>query len=246
MNISNLDLNKLINNLKNKKDFDSFNNFLWLNIINRKNDASNLRKLISLWIDKYPKYDRRVWKNSITSKRILSWLLNADIIFSSTNIDFRNKFLNSLIVQSNHLKKNYFYESNKIVQIEIISALIVTGLIFKEYDQNFDFGIKELEKLIYNYFDDNGFPVSRSPDELLKTLKYFIIIRECIKDGQSIVPEKLDEIIEKNVSCLKYITAPDNSLILFNGSVETNLDNFYDYLNHFNIKIKNLKKLLVE
>ena len=31
------------------------------------------------------------------------------------------------------------------------------------------------------------------------------------------------------------------NLILFNGSVETNLDNFYDYLNHFNIKIKNLK-----
>ena len=241
LRISNLNPRDLIDHYENRKDFDLFNNFLWLNIINRKNDASDLRKLISLWIDKNPKFTPLIWGSSITSLRIISWLLNADIILGSTNFDFKNKFLNSVMIQFNHLKKNYNYENNKVCQIEILSALIITGLVFKDYSHNFEFGIKELQKIIESYFDKNGFPISRSPNELLKITKYFIIVRECIKDAQSSVPEKLDEIIEKNLSCIKSITSPENNLVLFNGSVDTNLENFYNYLNHLNIKTKNLK-----
>jgi len=101
-----------------------------------------------------------------------------------------------------------------------------------------------LEKLIETFFDENGFPITRNPDDLLKFTKYFLLIKEVIKDAQKYVPDLLDNTIEKNLECLKQITTPNNSLPLFNGSVEDDLTNFYDYINHFKIKIKKPKNNL--
>ncbi len=40
-------------------------------------------------------------------------------------------------------------------------------MMFKEYDSSYKIGIKELEKIIKNYFDDTGFPKSRNPEDYL-------------------------------------------------------------------------------
>ena len=61
-----------------------------------------------------------------------------------------------------------------------------------------------------------------------------------MKDAQKYT-RFLEIILEKNLECLKKITTPLNTLPLFNGSVENDLTNFYNYLNHFNIKIKKTK-----
>ena len=126
----------------------------------------------------------------------------------------------------------------------MIAIFILSGLVFKEYEENYEYGLKELEKLIETFFDENGFPVTVNPDDLLKFTKYFLLIKEVIKDAQKYVPDLLDNTIEKNLECLKQITTPNNSLPLFNGSVEDDLTNFYDYINHFKIKIKKPKNNL--
>ena len=122
-----------------------------------------------------------------------------------------------------------------------ITALILSGLVFKEYEENYEYSLKELEKLIETFFDDKGFPLTRSPNDLLNFTKYFLLIKEVIKDAQKYVPDFLENILEKNLECLKQITTPTNSLPLFNGSIEDDLTNFYDYINHFKIKIKKPK-----
>ena len=55
-------------------------NFLWLNLINRKTDGKNIQKIIYLWMLKYFKFKRKIWDNSLISTRIISWILNSDII----------------------------------------------------------------------------------------------------------------------------------------------------------------------
>ena len=62
--------------------------------------------------------------------------------------EFRKNFLDSIISQSNHLKKNIKFEKNYSNRIEIITALLLSGLVFKEYKDNLDIGLKELEKLV--------------------------------------------------------------------------------------------------
>ena len=182
-----------------------------------------------------------VWETSIISKRIMSWILNADIILKNSNFAFKRNFIESIIIQTNHLRKNFKYEIDHQKKIEVIATLILSGLVFKEYEENYEYSLNELEKIIATFFDDKGFPLTRSPNDLLNYTKYFLLIKEVIKDAQKYVPETLEKMLEKNLECLKQITTPTNSLPLFNGSVENDLTNFYDFINHFKIKIKKPK-----
>ena len=223
------------------KEKRELHNFLWLSSIDRKDDASTLRKIISLWNEDNLKYKSLIWETSIISKRIMSWILNADIILKNSNFAFKRNFIESIVIQTNHLKKNFKYEIDHQKKIEVITALILSGLVFKEYEENYKYSLNELQKIIETFFDDKGFPLTRSPDDLLNYTKYFLLIKEVVKDAQKYVPETLESMLEKNLECLKQITTPNNSLPLFNGSVENDLTSFYDYINHFKIKIKKSK-----
>ncbi len=238
---NNLDPNNFWTQRYSNKEKKELHDFLWLSSIDRKDDASTLRKIISLWNQDNLKYKSLIWETSIISRRIMSWILNADIILKNSNFEFKRNFIESIVIQTNHLKRNFKYEIDHQKKIEVITALILTGLVFKEYEENFKYSLNELEKLIENFFDDKGFPLTRSPNDLLNYTKYFLLIKQVVKDAQKYVPETLENMLEKNLECLKQITTPNNSLPLFNGSVENDLTDFYDYINHFKIKIKKPK-----
>ena len=231
--IDNLDVTKFWDQNYSSKEKKELHDFLWLSSIDRKDNSSTLRKIISLWNTDNLKYKPLIWETSVISKRIMSWILNADIILKNSNFEFKRNFIKSIVIQTNHLKKNFKYEIDTHKKIEVITALILTGLVFKEYHENYEYSLRELEKLIETFFDKAGFPVTRNPHDLLNCTKYFLLIKEVIKDAQKYVPDYLEDILEKNLECLKQITTPENTLPLFNGSVECDLTSFYDYLNHF-------------
>ena len=109
----------------------------------------------------------------------------------------------------------------------------MTGLVFKEYEENFDIGIKELENLIKDFFDNNGFPLSRNPNDLIFFSKYLIFCREIIKDSQKYIPEFLNDIIYKILNCIHYIKTPNDQLPLFNGASSVDLKQIEKYLEEF-------------
>ena len=72
-------------------------------------------------------------------------------------------------------------------------------------------------------------------------MQYFILIKEWIKNGQEIVPDYLEDIIEKNLICLNSLVNSSKKVPLFNGVTEKNLDDFIEYLNKLNYRFdKNL------
>jgi len=144
--ISKVNLDDFWKNNYSKKENSNLNNFLWLNLIDRKNDGLVIQKIISIWIQQNKKYKNINWESETISKRVIAWMLNADIILNNAEKEFKIHFLQSLIIQINHLKKIVNFENNYLIKMEIVSAIILSGLIFKEYKKNFDFGIKELKK----------------------------------------------------------------------------------------------------
>ncbi len=229
---------------KNNWEEKEVHSFLWLNLIDRKNDGRSLQKIIDVWMLKHSKYKRKVWESSVLSKRIISWILNVDIILNNGSFYFKRNFLNSIISQTNHLKKNIKFEKNYSKRLEVLTALLLSGLVFKEYVNNFNIGIKELEKLTKDYFDDDGFPLTRNPSDLIFFSKYLLLCKECIKDAQQYIPEFLDIIINKNLKCIKEILTPNNQIPLFNGGAESNLEYFHKLLDDLDYKTKNKKKII--
>ena len=224
---------------KNVKDEKKLHSFLWLNLIDRKNDGRILQKIINVWVLKNSKYKKNVWENSVLSKRIISWLLNVDIVLKNSSFDFKRNFLESIISQTNHLKKNIKFEKNYTKRIEILTALLLSGLVFKEYEDNYKIGIRELEKLVKNYFDTDGFPLSRNPGDLVFFSKYLLLCKECIKDAQRYIPDFLEIIIHKNIACIKNILTPNDTVPLFNGGTEENLEEFNKFVDDLDYKSKN-------
>ena len=99
-----------------KKNSEQAHKFLWLNLIDRKGDQKNLKKIIYIWMLKNSKYQKKIWETSTLSARIISWILNIDIILNNSTFDFKKNFLNSIVTQSNHLKKNIRFENNFLNQ----------------------------------------------------------------------------------------------------------------------------------
>ena len=222
-----------------KKDTKQMHNFLWLSLIDRKTDHTKIKKIIYIWMLKNSKYKKKTWETSTLSSRVISWIMNVDIILNNSTFDFRRNFLNCIISQTNHLKKNIRFENDFKKKIEILITIILTGLVFKEYEENFNIGIKELEILIKNYFDNDGFPLSRNPNDLIFFAKYLIFCKELIKDSQKYVPEFLQDIVDKNLNCIHFIKTPDEQLPLFNGASAVSLNQIQKYLEEFKPDNKN-------
>tara|TARA_X000001036_G_scaffold118294_1_gene111763 strand:+ start:1 stop:1647 length:1647 start_codon:yes stop_codon:yes gene_type:complete len=242
--ISEIDPNLFWTKPKNNKEQRELHDFLWLNLIDRKNDGKSLQKIIDIWMLKHSKYKRNIWESSVLSRRIISWILNVDIILNNDSFYFKKNFLNSIIAQTNHLKKNIKFEKNYSKRLEILTALLLSGLVFKEYLDNFNIAMKELDRLVKNYFDDSGFPLTRNPSDLIFFSKYLILCKECIKDAQQYVPDFLDTIINKNLECIKNISTPDNRTPLFNGGTEENLGKLNKFLDDLDYKSKDKKNII--
>ena len=54
---------------------------------------------------KNSKYKIKTWETSTLSERIISWLLNVDIILNNSTFEFKKEFFSCIITQTNHLKK---------------------------------------------------------------------------------------------------------------------------------------------
>jgi uncharacterized heparinase superfamily protein len=222
-----------------KKDAKQMHNFFWLSLIDRKTDQIKLKKIIYIWMLKNSKYKKNIWETSTLSARVISWILNIDIILNNSTFDFKKNFLKCIISQTNHLKRNIKFEKNLSKKIKILTAIILTGVVFKEYEENFNIGIKELETLIKDFFDNNGFPLTRNPSDLVFFAKYLLFCKEVIKDSQKYIPEFLEDIVEKNLNCIDYIRTPNDRMPLFNGATSHSLNQIEKYLENFKSENKN-------
>ena len=102
----------------------------------------------------------------VIAKRIIAWSSNTDLTLENSSKNYKEKFFLSSIKQSNFLLKNFNSLQNETDKIICCAAIILSGIIFGEKYINYKTGIKELEKIIKNYFDEAGFPKSRNPEEV--------------------------------------------------------------------------------
>ena len=225
--------------IKNKFHFSNLHSFLWLTKINRKNNKLTIQTIINSWIKKYYNYEPNAWEMETISKRIIAWVSNTDLTLEDSDKIYRQRFFKSIIKQSNFLLFNLKNLSNSPEKIICCSAIILSGIIFKENSLNFKIGIKELEKIIKNFFDSDGFPKTRNPEEVYISIKYLILVREWLKESQNFVPDFLDEIIKKCGNCYSILSCSNNQFPLFNGATEIDNKDYYTFLKNLKYKFNN-------
>ena len=229
-------------NSKNSDEFKNLHNFLWLLTLDIKTSKLVTQNIIENWIDNNKIFNEETWKIDILSKRIIAWISNTNLTLDESNKNYKVKFILSTVKQINHLFKIINNEKNYENKILGCSALILIGLVFKEYNKFYDAGLEVLKKTVKINFDTFGFPKSRNPQELFECLKYFTITREWIKESQNPIPEFLDEIIHSSGKSFTFINQNLTRLPLFNGSFEVNNEDFKKYLKNFGYSFKDTSK----
>lgn len=217
-NISDLSLDKIwLRKNINNKDFINLNSFFWLFTLDLNSPKKDVQSTIAEWINKNHNYNNLTWEVDILSKRIISWISNAKITYEDSDDNYKEKFDWIIKKQVNHLIneiKQSQWIDNKMIGC---SAIILTGIAYNE-KYFLDYGFDLLKKIIKVSFDKDGFPKTRNLRQLNFYLKYFILIREWLKESQNEISDYLDEIIYYLGQAFTLTNKNISNNFLFNGN----------------------------
>ena len=221
-----------------EKDYKNLHSFFWLFSLDLKSSKKITQSVILNWIEENNSYNKKNWEVDILSRRIIAWISNSKLTYENSEDKYKNKFNTIIQKQINHLINEI--EKSKLFDDKMIecAAIILTGLSFKE-DKYLNFGLTLLKKIINFSFDNQNFPKSRSIRQLNFYLKYFVLIREWLKESQNEIPEYIDEIIFYLGKSYSILCQGIKKNILFNGNHEGENNDFDQYLNNHGYKFKN-------
>jgi len=238
--IENFSLNSIWTNENIKeKDYKKLHSFFWLFSLDLKSSKQSTQSIILNWIESNHKYNHKSWDIDILSKRVIAWISNSKLTYEDSNQRYKEKFNSIIQKQINHLINEI--KISKWIDDKMIgcAAIILAGLSYQDKSRYLDFGLNLLKKIIKFSFDHEGFPKSRNIKQLNFYLKYFILIREWLKESQNDIPEYIDEAIYYLGQAYSLICQNIKKNILFNGNHETNNSGFDNYLTRLGYKFKN-------
>ena len=223
------------------KDYKKLNNFFWLFSIDLKSSKKICISIINKWIESNQKYNDNSWEIDTLSRRIISWITNSQLTYDEGDKAYKEKFNKIIFKQTNHLINEIKRSDNYHDKLIGCSAIILTGISYKD-EKYLDFGLKLLKKIITSSFDAEYFPKSRNIRQLVFYLKYFILLREFLKESSNEIPEYLDEIIFHLGKGYNFVWGAVKQNLLFNGNHNSNLEDFDVYLDHQKYYFKSDKR----
>ena len=225
------------------KDYKKLHSFYWLFSIDLKSSSEVTQSIIQNWIEKNKNYSPKIWEIDILSKRVIAWISNTQITYNGSDNNFKKKFNKIINKQVNHLI-NEINRSNFIDGKMLgCTAIIITGISYKN-NKFLNFGLNFLKKIINSSFDSQYFPKSRNIRQLVFYLKYFVLIRELLKESLNEIPEYLDEIIFYLGRAYNFTWGSIKENLLFNGNFEDDYSDFDKYLSLFRYNFKSNNKEL--
>ena len=222
------------------KDYKKLHSFFWLFSLDLKSSKEITQSIILNWIDSNQNYNSKNWELDTLSKRIISWISNSRLSYEDSDDKYKNSFNTNIKKQVNHLINEINRSSWVDDKMIGCAAITLTGLSYKD-EKYLNFGLNLLKKIINFSFDQDGFPKSRNIKQLTFYLKYFILIREWLKESQNEIPEYLNEIIFLLGQSYNFIWQKINQSLLFNGNNFNDNSDFDKYLKFHNYKFKNEK-----
>ncbi|MFL2887097.1 MAG: heparinase II/III family protein [Candidatus Pelagibacter sp.] len=222
----------------NNRDLKKLHSFYWFFTIDLKSSKEITHSIVENWIKKNQKYNSDIWEINTLSKRIISWIANSQLTYEDTSEEYKILFNRMILKQVNHLINEI--NRSKIVDDKMIgcTAIILTGLSYN-HEKFLSYGLNLLKKIINSSFDNEYYPKSRNIRQLVFYLKYFVLIRELLKESLNDIPDYLNEIVYYIGKAYNFSWGSIKESLLFNGNHVSDLSDFDQYLNLYKYKFTN-------
>ncbi len=237
--IEKLNFNSIWERKGKSKEYQKLNNFFWFFSLDLKSSKKTVQGVIVDWINNNNQYKKESWEFDMTAKRIISWLSNHQLTYDESGKEYRSIFDLMIQKQTNHLISEIKNSKNLDDKIIGCSAIILTGLCYRIEKNYLIFGLNYLKKITKFSTDNRSFLRSRNIRQQILYLKYFILIKEWLKESQIEVPEHIEESIYYFGQAYAFFWQNTTTDLLFNGNNISNNQEFDNYLKRLGYKFKN-------
>ena len=234
-----LNFNSIWERKGKSKEYQKLNNFFWFFSLDLKSSKKTAQGVIIDWINNNNQYKKESWEFDMTAKRIISWLSNHQLTYDESGKEYRSIFDLMIQKQTNHLISEIKNSKNLDDKIIGCSAIILTGLCYRIEKNYLIFGLNYLKKITKFSTDNQSFLRSRNIRQQILYLKYFILIKEWLKESQIEVPEHIEESIYYFGQAYAFFWQNTATDLLFNGNNISNNQEFDNYLKRLGYKFKN-------
>ena len=240
--IEDLNFNSIWVRKEKSVKYQKLNNFFWFFSLDLKSSKKTAQEVILDWINNNNQYKKESWGFDMTAKRIISWLSNHQLTYDESGQEYRSIFDLMIQKQTNHLISEIKNSKNLDDKIIGCSAIILTGLCYRIEKNYLVFGLNYLKKITKFSTDNRSFLRSRNIRQQILYLKYFILIKEWLKESQIEVPEHIEESIYYYGQAYAFFWQNTTVDLLFNGNNISNNQEFDNYLKRLGYKFKNENK----
>jgi uncharacterized heparinase superfamily protein len=231
-----------ITNLEENK-IKKLHNFCWLPALNIKTEKELGCLIIDQWINNFTNYNEKYWTLDVVTMRLIYWISSYEIIFKNSDLIFRSKVINNIVKQTKHLFKNISLVSSGIDKIKSLSALILVGNSFEQYEEYTQYGLKNLEDELGSFINKDGFVKSKNPEDLFWALYFLVLIKEWLTLSRKQTPAFINIYINSLGICFKFLRFSNGDLPLFNGANHINTEKFYEFLESRGYEFENMENI---
>jgi uncharacterized heparinase superfamily protein len=195
--------------------------FDWLRDLSAAYDGASgaafSERLVKLWLQDATRSPAIAHRPDVLGRRLMMWLGHATMILSSTDQVYRSAVLTALAQATKHLYKTVERADDGLPLLEAATGLILAGLALPGREAAEAKGAQVLEAALDRLVGPDGGFGSRSPEDMLSTLKLLLTLRAAYQARGQAHPGGLLRAIDRLVPALRGLILGDGCLTTFHG-----------------------------
>jgi uncharacterized heparinase superfamily protein len=201
-----------------------FHGFAWLADLATLGSAEARetgRVAIATWIASNATWHELSWRSDVLAARLVAWVTQFESFFAGSGDDkLRDALLASLARQARHLARVAAWEANGAARLHALKGLILAGVALGMNERRVTSALDQLARELPLQVRPDGGQVERSPAVQLIVLRDLVDIRTALRSAHIVVPEALQNAIDRMAPMLRLFRHGDGRLAQFNDTSE--------------------------
>lgn len=201
--------------------------FSWLRHLRASESTlsrSNARALVDEWLRLSTKLPEIAWDDTVTARRLLSWLSQSPLILEDCDHAFYQRFLKGIGRHVHQLRKALPRSAEGVTRMRMIMALTAAASAIADQPRLARWATRALDSEIETQVLTDGGHISRHPGVILDLLVDLLPIRQALSVRGITPSATLGEAIDRMMPMLRFFRHGDGAFALFNGMGPTHTD----------------------
>jgi uncharacterized heparinase superfamily protein len=179
------------------------------------------RVAIATWIAGNATWHELSWRSDVLAARLVAWVTQFESFFAGGGDDkLRDALLASLARQARHLARVAAWEANGAARLHALKGLILADVALGMNERRVAAALDQLSRELPLQVRPDGGQVERSPAVQLIVLRDLVDIRTALRTAHIVVPEALQNAIDRMAPMLRLFRHGDGRLAQFNDTSE--------------------------